>query len=351
MRVGGPLPVPEGYRELYDLIPVRRTSRRPFADCALLGTRRRMTFDASGLPQAEGYNFLGFASDDRTAVALAGGYWVRWAPPAVPEAIDVDFSAGLGSLSSDGAHLVAWAWVNNTTKLGVIMDVTSKRQIASWPVPEQPATSPLLSHDKTRVFMASDQYAGNQPKSTLIEGLARPGMGRIWSMVLPYDEAGPALDGADGFLTVRTPHEILVIRDDGTVELPRGRDHSHLPFVGRWRTHGLALTIGSDLRGTQVWNAGPCPSADGMCTGHAELAFKMDPRGLVGTVGDVVFRNGSGRAVSGHSAVDGHPRKGDSLVLERVDTGVLRKLLPAGDGNPYLCGSGARAKWKAECNV
>ncbi|MGR6919299.1 Acg family FMN-binding oxidoreductase [[Actinomadura] parvosata] len=35
VRVGGPLPVPEEYRELYDLIPVRRTSRQPFADRAL----------------------------------------------------------------------------------------------------------------------------------------------------------------------------------------------------------------------------------------------------------------------------------------------------------------------------
>ncbi|MGW3353449.1 Acg family FMN-binding oxidoreductase [Nonomuraea rubra] len=35
VRTGGALPVPEEYRELYDLIPVRRTSRRPFADRAL----------------------------------------------------------------------------------------------------------------------------------------------------------------------------------------------------------------------------------------------------------------------------------------------------------------------------
>ncbi len=323
----------------------------PFATILYdLNTGRRTTFDASGLQQAEGYTFLGFASDGRTAVALAGGYWVRWAPPAVPEAIDVDFSAGIGSLSSDGAHMVAWAWLNSATKLGVIVDVGTKRQIASWPVPEQPAAGLGFSHDGTRVFVATDQYVGDQPKSTLIEGLARSDMRRTWSMTLPYDEATPVLDTAEGFFTVRTPREILVVRDDGTIELPRGRDSSHLPFVGRWQVHGLSLTVGSDLRGTQAWNAGPCPSAGGMCTGHAELVFTMDPRGLAATVADVVYRNEAGQRVPGHTG-NGHLREGDSFVLERVDTGVLRMRSSAGDGNPYLCGDGARTKWKTECNI
>ncbi|MFC4116446.1 hypothetical protein [Nonomuraea zeae] len=65
----------------------------------------------------------------------------------------------------------------------------------------------------------------------------------------------------------------------------------------------------------------------------------------------MIYKNESGQAVSGHPAPPGHPRKGDSFILERVDTGVLRKRSPASDGNPYLCGSGARAKWKTECNA
>ncbi|MEU4833489.1 hypothetical protein [Streptosporangium sp. NPDC023615] len=313
-----------------------------------LSARRRTIFDASSLPQAEGYNFLGFASDDRTVVALADAYWVRWAAPAAPEAIDVDFSAVLGGLSGDGAQMVAWSWVNSTTKLGVIMDVGAKRQIASWLVPDQPAAGPSFSHDGKRVFMVTDQYTGDQPTSTLLEGLTRPDMRRAWSMSLPYEEAAAAVLGiADGFITVRTPHEILVIRDDGTVELPRGRDRSHLPFVGKWRVHGLSMTIGPDLRGTQVWNAGPCPAGNGMCAGHAELIFRMDPQGLIGTVSTVVYKDEAGRVVAGHP----EPRQGDSFVLERVDTGVLRKRSPTGEGNPHLCGSGAQAKWRTECDI
>lgn len=324
----------------------------PFATTLYdLRTRSRTPFTTDGLPQTEGYTFLGFSSDDRTAVALAGGYWVRWSPPTAPEAIDVDFSVGLGSLSDGGTHLVAWAWVNKSTQLGVVIDVGAKRQIASWPVPEQPATHPRFSHDGQRIFMVRDRYAGDQPTDTLVEGLVRPDMRRAWSMTLPYDEAGVTLEPADGFVTVRTPHEILVVREDGTVELPRGRDRSHLPYVDTWRVHGLTLTIGSNLRGVQTWNAGPCSGAPGMCTGRAELTFKLDARGLIGTVTGVTYTNEAGQSVPGDPATGVSPRMGDTILLERIDTGVLRKATPTGDGNPYLCGKGASAKWQTECNI
>ncbi|GAA2216227.1 nitroreductase [Nonomuraea monospora] len=64
VRMGGPLPVPEEYRELYDLIPVRRTSRHPFADRVLPRAVRAELRQAAGREGA-GLVFLDrHATDD-----------------------------------------------------------------------------------------------------------------------------------------------------------------------------------------------------------------------------------------------------------------------------------------------
>ncbi|GAA1646429.1 nitroreductase [Nonomuraea maheshkhaliensis] len=95
VRLGGSLPVPDEYRALYDLIPVRRTSRRPFADRVLPRAVR------AGLRQAARREGAGLVFLDRHATDDMLDY------AAIAEeqlARDHDYRAELAAWTMPGAR-------------------------------------------------------------------------------------------------------------------------------------------------------------------------------------------------------------------------------------------------------
>lgn len=113
-------------------------------------------------------------------------------------------------------------------------------------------------------------------------------------------------------------------------------------FVGKWTVHGAVLIIKQDSTGSYTWNAGPCPTPGNeynMCTGNAEISFKVNGESLVGTYRGVWFTTADGSAAPSDHASDG-PKPGTSFTLKRNDPHTLISSGSGGDdgpGNPYLC--------------
>lgn len=316
-----------------------------------LKTQRRLTFDASRLPETESYRFLGFAADDVTAVATADTYWLRWSPPSPPTALPADYSPGYASLSQDGSRMVMWVWFDQQTQFNIVWDVVTARQIATWPTNEQPDAALQFSPDSRLVFTLSNQYDDGTPKSTTVRAFAWPGLKERWSIRLPYAGDSNTLEVGSGFITLSTDHEILIISNDGVIHRPRGRDRSALPYVGTWWVHGMTLEIKPDFTGTAAWNAGPCPNLTSMCDGYAKERFALTPDGLKATIVSVAYKNEKGEAIPDFPAGPDSPQRGNTYTLERVDRGLLRIREPGKDGNPYLCAPYVAIDLKAKCGA
>ncbi|WP_214324762.1 YncE family protein [Nonomuraea sediminis] len=316
-----------------------------------LGSKRRVAFSREALPMTEGYEFPGFASDG-SVIAVGHTFWASWAPPASPKPTVLDYSMGTVSLSGDGSHMVASAWLSAEAQLAVVWDLRTRRQVASWDVPGQPYGMACLDDACGQVVVAVGEYRGADPVSTRIDAFGGVEHAKIWSVRLPPSEQ--VLLNADArVVTVRTDHEIVVIDRDGKVAEPRGRNRTAKPFIGEWHVHGSELEIRPDLSGLMIFNAGPCSPnrLEVGCSGHVSISFTLEPSGLVGKVTSVVYKDPAGKVIHDFVGGDDLPEPGDTFTLERVDTGVLRRIQPtAGLGNPYFCGPTASRKWRLACN-
>ena len=97
-------------------------------------------------------------------------------------------------------------------------------------------------------------------------------------------------------------------------------------YAGQWYVHGATLAIGSDGSGSMTWNAGPCSPDinvdEGMCTGHASIAFKPAAGGLGGTLTDVWYTASTGPLPSDFTQ-PAQPTANESFLLKTENANVL----------------------------
>lgn len=114
-------------------------------------------------------------------------------------------------------------------------------------------------------------------------------------------------------------------------------------FVGNWYVHGETLEIYSNATGVMAWNYGPCGNNATICTGNADVTFKVDGNTVIGTLGKIRYTSGAQAVPSDEISTVGEPVQGDSFRLSTTNNSeVLNDAWLSADasqvqGNTNLC--------------